>query len=74
MASYTEKERMLSEYIDNTSDVQILLDAHDLALELKIVLDFVTGDWRDIKGNDDYICSQINLRRIVFLAEFKSAS
>ncbi|MEW5937207.1 MAG: hypothetical protein AB1665_05245 [Candidatus Thermoplasmatota archaeon] len=71
---YTDIQAGLSALVANASDVELLLDAHDLALELNVTLDFVTGDWTDIKDKEKGILALVRLRRIMYLAEFESAS
>ena len=73
-ASYPEIEAGLSAIVKNSSDVQLLLDAHDLASTQNVVLDFVTGDWNDIKGNEIGILALVKLKKITYLAEFENAS
>ncbi|MEW5936935.1 MAG: hypothetical protein AB1665_03835, partial [Candidatus Thermoplasmatota archaeon] len=71
---YTDIQAGLSALVANASDVELLLDAHDLVLELNVTLDFVTGDWTDIKDKEKGILALVGLRRIMYLAEFESAS
>jgi hypothetical protein len=73
-APYPEIEAGLSAIVKNSSDVQLLLDAHDLASTQNVVLDFVTGDWTDIKGNEIGILALVKLKKITYLAEFENAS
>ena len=57
--SLIEIETGLSAIVKNSSDVQLLLDAHVGLLVQNRVLDFVTGDWTDIKNENGPRTGQI---------------
>jgi hypothetical protein len=68
--SYETLQQQLRRSIPNHDDVEILLDAHDLASNQKLELAFVTGDWKDIKQHQSQITGSTGIKRIMYLAEF----
>lgn len=72
---YPAENRILKTNIKNLSDVEILLDAHDLSLNENLdKLEFVTGDKKDILKNEKIILSTLKISGIKYLAAFNSAS
>jgi len=68
---YDSIQRGLRRYVPNRDDVDILLDAHDLACTQNLDISFVTGDKKDIKRNEAGILGTVRLGRIVYLAEYE---
>jgi len=69
---YRELFTELNRVISNTSDIAILIDAHDLTSRGNVrPLDFVTGDKYDILDNIDVIMDNLELRDIIPLASFR---
>jgi len=68
---YTDIQKKLAKYMKNDDDLEILLDAHDLALVRQLILDFVTADYDDYKYFESEVLSIVKINRIAFLHEFK---
>jgi hypothetical protein len=60
---------LLSSGISNLDDIEILLDAHDLCCNNSHEIDFVTGDFHDIKKYEPEILSATKIHSIIFLGD-----
>jgi hypothetical protein len=65
-------QKKLKKYIKNDDDIEILMDAHDLASVQQLILDFVTADYEDYKYFASEVRSIVKINRIAFLHEFKA--
>ncbi len=67
---YHSLQTQISSVVDNSSDVSILLDAHDLASSRSLSIEFVTGDKEHIKNNEATIIKCLRIARVRHLSEF----
>ena len=68
---YNSLYSQVSAVVDNSNDVKILLDAHDLASNRNIrPLEFVTGDKEHIKSNEATIVKCLKITKVRYLLEF----
>ena len=68
---YDTLRQQLIRSVPNSDDVEILLDAHDLATNQNLAISFVTGDLKDIKRNETAITGMTRIQKIMYLDEFR---
>lgn len=69
--TYPTLKNQISGQVGDLDDVDILLDAHDLAANKNLKsLEFITGDKEHIKDNEDLILKNLRIARIRYLLDF----
>jgi hypothetical protein len=69
--TYPSLKNQISVPIGDPDDVDILLDAHDLATNRKLTsLRFVTGDKEHIKDNEGLILRTLSISKVMYLLDF----